>query len=321
MKRIFLFFMAIILLAVFCACSPAEKDNAEDSGEPEISDVVETAAETPAEATKDPIPDNIEHVNILLMGSMEKDFSKDGETYCLTHILITLDSESRTVKFTTFPYNLAVSSDNKIVQLQEVCSSKGEEKTVEVLNNNFGIDIDYWVVMNMNAVMEIVDAVKGIEIDITSLSINDMARHMKDILGIVWEEISDTGLQTLSGAQTAVYFVDTMPLTEDWMSEEEGYFREHHSGIIKGVINSVKLLELDKDDLLSIALNVKSNYSTNIPEDDWDRIASTAVYCLINEPEFLHVPMTIKTAETDAGWQSIGFDEDADVSAVQDFVN
>ncbi len=173
----------------------------------------------------------------LAHGRGENNFlSTDGQTLALTHILITLDPDERVIKFTEFPYNLLldVETENgvKAMPLQAVSSSFGEDMVVATLEKDFGIKIDHWVVMNMSGVADIVDAMGGIEIDIKSLSLNQAAVHIAALLGVPWEEVTETGPQVLTGVQAAGYFVDTVPQTGNVMKQEEVLFRDRHENLL-----------------------------------------------------------------------------------------
>ncbi len=308
MKKIISFVLAMVML-LFTACAAREETK---TSSPETASVT-------AQTTKQSVPEGIDGYTILLMGSSEADFSEDSENpYALTHILITIDPEGSVLKFVTFPYNLLVDVETEdgveSEQLQFVCNSLGPDETVTVLEENFGIDIDYWVLMNMAGVSDIVDALGGIEIDLADLSINDIAEYAEYIVGQVWVNVTKTGLQILSGLQTAGYFFNTMydnPTAE----EEENRFREHHRTIITAVVQAVELLQLQGKDLVTIAENVEERYTSNIPEDEWQQIADSALYCVSNDPQFLHVPQTIEVS----GWDIV-YDPETDVSAVQQFI-
>ena len=289
-KTLLILSVALMLLA---ACS-APTDTVSETRSGEATSVTETLQVTQATSTPEPtLPPGIKKTSILLLGSMDGDFSDEENDWTLTHILVTLDPENGVIRFTTFPYNLLVTSDGKQGQLQFVCNAVGEDGTVAVLEENFGIEIDQWVHMNMDAVIGIVDLLSGITIE-------------------------DKGDEPLSGEETAEYFEDTLPKDqESWLVEEEQNFREHHEAIIKGVIFCVKTLGMTSDDLVSIALDVQDNYATDIEEEAWQGIADTAMYCLENDPQFLHVPETVEADEQDE--RAMVFTE-ADVAAVQEFV-
>ena len=289
-----LFAFTIIVVLLFAACS-APGGTTKEASSAGTSASVAAVPETTEAATPEPtMPEGVEKVSILLMGSMYKDFSGNNHEFAYTHILITLDPENRVIRFTMFPYNLLVESGDEQGQLQFVCVNAGEDATVTLLEATFGVSIDYWVHMNMDGVIGIVDALSGITIE------------------------SEDG-EPLTGAQTAEYFEDTAPEDQDNRAEEEEYnFREHHEAIIQAVMLAVKAFGFDSSKLISIAQDVQDNYATDIEEEQWQAVADTALYCLENEPLFLHVPDTVEAVDAD-GYQSLVFTE-ADVAAVQEFV-
>lgn len=333
MKRMMLVLTAFVLLLAPLACSGSG-----DTMQTTVSSsVTSTSAAQPATTTSaappttgattttvPPVPEGVAYTNILLMGAADKDFSSaDGETLALTHVLITLDPEERVIKFTQFPYNLVVDVETEngveAMPLQAVSSSLGEEKVVATLEKDFGIEIDHWVLMNMSGVADIVDAMGGIEIDIKSLSLNEAAVHIAALLGVPWEEVTETGLQVLTGVQTAGYFVDTVPQTDEPMKEEELLYRARHENILRAVVVGVRQLGLYGEDLVSVAGSVAGTYSTSIAQGDRPAIAATAAYCVQGDPRFLFVPKNIVGA---AGSDSqMVYDKNVDVPAVQEFVS
>ncbi|MHB1314806.1 MAG: LCP family protein [Christensenellales bacterium] len=320
MKKASYVIMAVLML-LFTACGAPKDQAAVQTGAPSAAQAASQPVQTAQPPTTEPVPDGVKDTNILLMGSMEKAFSEKGSAYAMTHILITLDTQNRVIKFTTFPYNLAVNNGTKTVQLQTVCDESGEDAAVKALEDNFGISIDYWIVMNMKGVVGIVDTLGGIEINVESLSLNETSGHVMGVLDLVWQKVLQTGLQKLTGIQTAGYFTDTVPQNQkNWLVEEELLFRSRHSNILKGVIKGIIAMKLDSRALVTIAENARSNYATNIPEGEWESVAASAVYCLANEPGFYHVPQEITTVKASNGWDSIGFDAAKDKAGVQSFV-
>ena len=102
MKRVLFFLIAVFMLLPLASCAKTEEPAAQqtqESTQPEESTQESDTSEP--ETTPEPIPDGVDHVNILLMGSAEGDFSTNN-SYVLTHILVTVDPEQRALKFTTF---------------------------------------------------------------------------------------------------------------------------------------------------------------------------------------------------------------------------
>jgi len=317
----------LMVVAVFSGCgdnqksqedvSPSPKQTAEATDEKEATKKPEET-----EKTDEPYPGEI--TSILLMGSMNGDFSDaNNQNYALTHILITIDPETRSLRFTTFPYNLMIKpvleDVTEPIQLQFLYMRYGADVASNTLSKRFGVEIDGWVVMNMEGVKTIVDETGGLEIDIQELSVNDMAETVESILGYIWIEIKEKGKQMLSGIQISGFFMDTYNDLdeENPAKDEELRFREKHPIIIDALISALKTLNLDENQMVEIAAAAEGNFLTNIKTKDWKELAKMALACTENEHEYLHIPKVIEVEED--GWSMI-YDEAKDVNAVMDFV-
>jgi hypothetical protein len=292
MKRIIFAAVAVLIILSITAC--AEQPSSASQAPAESQPITQKSKEPQAS-----IEPSIPPVNILLMGSSDKDFSDESsETFALTHIIITLDQNAKVLKFTTLPYNLAVDVDTgsgtETMQLLFVCMNYGDAAAVAAIEENFGIKIDYSVIMNMDGVTGVVDGLNGIDID-----------------------AEGQGARTYTGDETGEYFHDTVPQDEsNYIEGEELIFRDHHEKIIKGVVMAVKLLGLNADGFVAIAESVQSDFVSDILQSDWPALAEAALACTENPPEFLHVPGVIKIGEDGC---SILYDE-SDAAAVQDFI-
>lgn len=262
MKKLFLVTLTMIFLftmILLTSCNTTSKDSSSQIVT-STDDVIKATDEKKEESTNklteepvvtdNPLPDGVKFFNILLMGAFSADFSNDpNDGYALTHIIITFDPYEKVVKFVTIPYNLAVNVKGEDgvmskTQVQFLSSSFGPEKTVEILGELFGVKLDGFVMMNMMGGAAIIDALGGIELNVVDLSINEVASHIKMMLGLAFEHIESAGKQVLNGIQTAGFFINTMPDTskgtqDDWIIEEEESFRKTHETILKVVINTV----------------------------------------------------------------------------------
>lgn len=333
-KTVYVLLAVLMAAAMFAACAkePAAEVS-DESGSPlaeetkKPSDEKRPTKEPEDQATDEPYPGEL--TNILLMGSMDGDFSdKNIQNYALTHILITLDPKTRSLRLTTFPYNLKIKpvlkdgEDVEYMQLQFLYAQYGANVVTATLSERFGIEIDNWVVMNMHGVKEIVDELGGLEIDLPDIKVNEMAEAVEMILSYVWEEIKEEGKQTLNGIQITGYFMDTYHDLdeENPLKDEEMRFRERHEDIIDALIVAIKAFEMDDQQMVELAKKIKSNFATDIKERDWDDIAKMALACIENRQEYLHVPHKIETEETKS-MRSIVYDEVKDVNAVIKFVS
>ena len=55
----------------------------------------------------------------------------------------------------------------------------GPALTIQSLNNNFDLDIEYYVAVNFNAVQAIIDALDGVEVNVEDYEINEVNRVIR----------------------------------------------------------------------------------------------------------------------------------------------
>lgn len=122
-------------------------------------------SELRAEAVK-PITDN---VSILLMGVDESDKRvDDGKGRSDAILVATLNNKEKTVKLVSIPrdsyvYIPDIGKKDKITHAHAFGGTRG---TIETVEGMLDIPIDYYVKMNFNAFIEVVDALGGINLDV-----------------------------------------------------------------------------------------------------------------------------------------------------------
>ncbi len=325
-KAIYIFITLLMVFSLLAGCSGNQAEKTQDTETAKT----QTESTSPESTNKEESEtENIfsgEITNILLMGSMNGDFSdKNIQNYALTHILITLDPGTQSIRFTTFPYNLKVKpvleEGADETQLQFVYAQYGPDVLMSTLKARFGVEIDGWVIMNIEGVKSIVDELGGLKIDIKDLSINEMSQTVEDILGYVWYEIKTEGEQVLNGIQVSGYFMDTYRNLdeENPIADEEERFRERHEIIIDSLIDVIDMADMDKGRMAAIARLYAKTFSTNIKEKEWEEIAELALYCMDGGHEFLHVPIDIEVEQI-GNMPYIIYSRETDVDAVKDFV-
>lgn len=119
------------------------------------------------ESKVEPINDN---VSILFVGIDDSEARGQGETGSRSDALIlaTLNNKTKTVKMVSIPrdsyvYIPYVGYQDKITHAHAYGGTLASIETVEEL---FGVPIDYYVRMNFNAFIDVVDAVGGVEVEV-----------------------------------------------------------------------------------------------------------------------------------------------------------
>lgn len=84
----------------------------------------------------------------------------------------------------------------------------GVKQAVQMLNSNLDLDITEYVCVDWAAVIQAVDALGGVEIDVTDAEIKYINRYVSEMhkeIGADGTQVKKAGLQTLNGAQATAY--------------------------------------------------------------------------------------------------------------------
>ena len=149
--------------------------------------------------------------NILLVGVDSRSDSNTGRSDCM--ILISVDEEDKEIVMTSFLRDIYLSIPGYgYNRLNASFAYGGPELLKSTLLSNFGIQVDKYVVVNFYTVMDFIDAVGGVDIEVTAEEIAVMNNYIKShnsLLGnaegtdIISE--SDAGLLHLNGSQALAY--------------------------------------------------------------------------------------------------------------------
>ena len=139
-------------------------------------------------AQKDP-----DIMNILLLGLDGSDARRANRSDSM--IMVSINSKSKTLKLVSFMRDQYITMPywSKGHKLNEAYVFGGPGNTINAINYKFGLDIQKYVVVDLNNFVSVIDAVGGIDINVTK-------SEVPNIRGI-----AGPGLQTLNGAQALEY--------------------------------------------------------------------------------------------------------------------
>lgn len=145
--------------------------------------------------------------NIALFGIDER----AGETHFRSDAIIiaSIDKQHNKIKLSSIMRDTLVSieghGENK---LGHAYYYGGPQLAVKTLNQNFGLDIREYVTVNFAQLAGIVDAVGGVEIDVSEAEMADANNSIWEqvqVAGLAPTPIEQPGLQTLNGTQAVAY--------------------------------------------------------------------------------------------------------------------
>lgn len=152
----------------------------------------------PSDAPQWDVMSNKQVTNILLLGT---DRVQDGIQRSDTMMLVSIDNKNKKVKLTSFLRDLYVEiptiGKNK---LNASFSNGGAALTMQTIENNFRINIDKFVTIDVDSFAEIIDKMGGIEVNISQAEADEMNRvkdaqmsagtnHMRGTLALYYSRI------------------------------------------------------------------------------------------------------------------------------------
>jgi len=173
-KKAFSYFLkiAILLCASLLICLTAYgvylTKKAETAANQAYEEVEDRDFSEKREAKVEPTHDNVSILFIGVDDSTERQEAGLGNPRSDALILATLNNEDRTIKMVSIPrdsfvYIPYLGYNDKITHAH---AFGGTQATIETVEGLFDIPVDYYVKMNFNAFIDVVDAVGGIEVEV-----------------------------------------------------------------------------------------------------------------------------------------------------------
>lgn len=196
----------------------------------------------------------IDNISILFLGiddSSENIFS--GATRTDAMILATFNEKEKSIKMVSIPRDSRVElvGRDRMDKITHAHAFGGIDMTVNTVEKLFNLPVDYYVRLNFDAFIEIIDALGGIAIDVPFDIVEQNSQREKNSIKI------QKGYQILNGEE-ALAFARTRKYDGDF---ERG---QRQQEILKAIINkglSIKSVTKYGDVLKSIGDNLTTNMS------------------------------------------------------------
>lgn len=138
----------------------------------------------------------------LLAGTDQNSGSSNGHTRSDTMMLIKINFKDGNVDILSLPRDTRVSVNGKMDKLNHAASYGGIELTMKTIRDWLDIDLDYYMRVNFESTVQLVDLIGGVEIDVPEV----VAKGINNNPGIHNGVKINSGLQKLDGKQ-ALEFV------------------------------------------------------------------------------------------------------------------
>lgn len=153
--------------------------------------------------------ENTGYLNVVLFGvdSRSNEYEENAGSDCI--IIVSLNRETKEVKMVSVYRDCYLEYENKKYgKITDIYRSYGAEKAISTLNRNLDLDITEYVTINFAVVVDVVNAVGGIEMEITNSElkyINSYIQEIMNVTGVESKKITKAGTYTLDGVQALAY--------------------------------------------------------------------------------------------------------------------
>lgn len=252
MKTLIILMLILILLFVgiiaygFSKLGKIKRDDSFDKNDIEINEGVETTG----------------YMNLYLFGVDARDQNNSyKESLSDVIMVVSINQDTKKVKIASV-YRDTYLQDAKLKKFDKITHSflrGGPSLSMSSLNTNLDLDITDYVAINFNVVIDVVDAVGGIELDISKEEAREMKNYiteMNNCTGHNSKYIEVPGLQLVDGVQATAYARQRYTGAGDWDRAKRQ----------REVLNLVfeKMKKMNITQLNKLADTVLEKVSTNI---------------------------------------------------------
>ena len=212
--------------------------------------------------------------NILFIGV---DDSSGGNSRSDSMMLVSIDKKHKKIKLTSFLRDswVEIPSKGKKAKLNAAYAYGGAQLTIDTLEYNFLIDIDHYVLVDFEMFTQIIDAIGGVEVEVTEKE----AKFIRNTTR--FKEMESGESVRLSGAEALVY-CRIRKLDSDYMRTYRqrkvisALMEQAKSADPKALIDAIyevfPLIQTDLDKKELLALGISGGYGLLTYEIDQTRV-------------------------------------------------
>lgn len=145
--------------------------------------------------------------NIALFGVDKRDDEKKFRSDSI--MILSIDKKHNKIKISSIMRDSLVKIEGyDDYKINQAYYYGGPQLAVKTLNQNFGLDIQEYATVNFQQMAQIIDAVGGVEIDVSEKEMKDANQSIYEqakLSGLKETYIKSPGLQTLNGTQAVAY--------------------------------------------------------------------------------------------------------------------
>jgi len=245
------------------------------------------------------IAEEAEWMNILFLGGDSR--STTGYERTDSMIVVSVNRDSGELKMTSIMRDTYVQySKNNSNRINAANVFGGPELAIKVVNENFGLDISDYVLVNMTDLMEIIDLVGGIDIEMSEserkITNQYAALYQKETGGYKGETSLDSAGQCHLNGLLAVSYARNRYTDSDY-----GRVMRQQN-VLLALAETMQ--NMDIDELMAQADSILSLLDTNLDSEVIKELAYTVMAMELDDVEQYRIPVegTFKSGMFDGMW-------------------
>ncbi len=211
-------------------------------------------------------------------------------------MVLSLNTEAKTVKIVSVMRDSLVEIENKGVKsyrkVNSAYASGGPELAIKTLNKNFNLDISEYATVNFHGMAKIIDAVGGIDVELTKNEAaprEQVSKNLNDHIYWYCKELGEDptpyyvhghGVQHLNGVQ-AVAYSRIRYMANIWGTTDDYGRTERQRYVMEQLFN--KATQLPKSQYLSLIKALIPYTETSLSVDE---VLSISFSVLLHSPSF-----------------------------------
>lgn len=210
--------------------------------------------------------------NILLLGGDSRSLEDYERTD--TMMILSVNRENSELKMTSIMRDTWVkltSSQSGKINAANVYG--GPELAMKVVNESFGTDIENYVMINMNGLVELIDMVGGVDIEVTESERKYANQYAREYISAIEDydgetQLEETGLVHLNGLLAVAY------LRNRYTDSDYGRVMRQQK-VMLAVAEQAQ--NMDVDELMELADDFADRVATNMTEEQLKEIATVGL--------------------------------------------
>lgn len=153
--------------------------------------------------------DETGYLNVALFGLDTRENDEEMGSRSDTIIIASLNRETKVVTMSSiYRDTLLQMEDGNYNKANAAYAFGEEEEAVAMLNRNLDMDIDHYVTVDFSALVDVIDALDGIDVEVTEEEIPYLNNYSVEIIentGVDTWAVTEPGYQHLTGVQATAY--------------------------------------------------------------------------------------------------------------------